>query len=113
MTCGRGRGRGKPHRKVPSSTENPTMVVKEKGDAGCVVQTKVVELNESQDDVSLSEEDEENVLHQETLGESSTTRIEASQEKKKLWVDDINENRNPAKGLTMEFVASTVIDGEI
>lgn len=36
-----------------------------------------------------------------------------SNQEKKLWVDIINENRNPAKGLTMEFVAPKVIDGEI
>ncbi|CAK8568835.1 unnamed protein product [Lathyrus sativus] len=43
-------------------------------------------------------------------------RIETTQaqpEDRKLWVDIINDNRNPSKGLTMEYVAPKVVNGMI
>ncbi|XP_058761495.1 uncharacterized protein LOC131634890 [Vicia villosa] len=47
----------------------------------------------------------------ETLKKIDSTA--ASKNDRKLWVDVLAENRNPAKGLSMQFVAPSVIDGGI
>lgn len=42
-----------------------------------------------------------------------TETIEESQEPKKLWVDVISGNKNPANGMVIEFVAPKMVNGEI
>ncbi|CAK8536856.1 unnamed protein product [Lathyrus sativus] len=45
--------------------------------------------------------------------ETLTGTTQAQPEERKLWVDIINDNRNPAKGLTVEYVAPKVVNGVI
>ncbi|CAK8573801.1 unnamed protein product [Lathyrus sativus] len=114
MGRGRGRGRGRP-RLVPLSTINSTAVI---SDQQATEKETIVDdavRNDSEENGSLAEENVEIVPDTENLGHQSTeVRMEGeTSQTKKLWVDVINENRNPAKGLTMEFVAPKIIDGEM
>ncbi|CAK8530536.1 unnamed protein product [Lathyrus sativus] len=45
-----------------------------------------------------------------TIKETPTEATQAQSEERKLWVDIINDNQNPAKGLTMEYVAPKVVN---
>lgn len=46
--------------------------------------------------------------------EESETLVEGNEEEpRKLWVDVISDNRNPAKGRPMEYVAPTLVNGEV
>ncbi|CAK8543695.1 unnamed protein product [Lathyrus sativus] len=114
MGCGRGRGRGRP-RLVPPSTSNPTVAISDQQDTEKETIVDDAVRNDSEENGSLAEENIENVPDTENLGHQSTkVRMEGeTSQTKKLWVDIINENCNPAKGLTMEFVAPKIIDGEM
>ncbi|CAK8578828.1 unnamed protein product [Lathyrus sativus] len=113
---GRGRGHGRP-RLVPPSTSTPMTDIT--GQNVTVRENNVEDeiRNETLDCGSQTGEEERNATDTETLGHLSTEEAkngnESSQMKQKLWVDIINENRNPPKGLTMEFVAPKIIDGEV
>ncbi|CAK8544014.1 unnamed protein product [Lathyrus sativus] len=114
MGRGRGRGCGWP-RLVPPSITDPTTVISDQQATGSDAMVDDELQNNLVENGSLVEEDVENVFDAGNLGHQSTEgklKVEASQSKK-LWVDIINENRNPTKGLTMEFVAPNIIDGEM
>lgn len=49
------------------------------------------------------------MLEDETL----ELEIKVDPEARKLWVDVLNENRNPEKGLAIEYVAPTLVNGEV
>ncbi|XP_058732715.1 uncharacterized protein LOC131604280 [Vicia villosa] len=42
-----------------------------------------------------------------------TTLKTKTQSDRKLWVDVLSENRNPSKGLTIQYVAPSLVDGEV
>ncbi|CAK8572288.1 unnamed protein product [Lathyrus sativus] len=114
MVRGRGRGRGRP-RLVPPSTPIPTVTDQHTMEEENDVEDKTLTETEMVDCGSQVGE-EKRATDTETLNhlpsEETNNDAEASQ-MKKLWVDIINENRNPAKGLTMEFVAPKIVDGEM
>lgn len=39
--------------------------------------------------------------------------VDEKQGERKLWVDVLSDNRNPAKGMTMEYVAPKLVNGEV
>ncbi|XP_058746042.1 uncharacterized protein LOC131618903 [Vicia villosa] len=57
------------------------------------------------------------VINQETsknANDSETLKTEKeNEEPRKLWVDVISGNRNPAKGRTMMYVPPTIVNGEV
>ncbi|CAK8563489.1 unnamed protein product [Lathyrus sativus] len=114
MGRGRGRGRGRP-RLVPPSTNTLTAAISELQVTEEEASVDNEERNDTVENGNLVEENIAIASDSEDLGHLSTEErmeVETSQTKK-LWVDIINENRNPAKGLTMEFVAPKIIDGEM
>ncbi|CAK8570661.1 unnamed protein product [Lathyrus sativus] len=48
-----------------------------------------------------------------TIKETLAEATKAQPGERKLWVDIINDNWNPAKGLTVEYVAPKVVNGMI
>ncbi|CAK8567492.1 unnamed protein product [Lathyrus sativus] len=112
MGYGRGRGRGRP-RLVPPSAGNPTMTdqhtAEEENYVGDETRTELLECG-SQAGKEKGATDTETLNH---LITEEAKSDEVASQTKKLRVNIINENRNPAKGLTMEFVALKIVDGEM
>src|SRR3954463_13291342 len=55
----------------------------------------------------------EDVTKTETIVKGPETEtLAAKNESPKLWVDILNENRNPSKGMAMAYVIPHSIDGE-
>ncbi|XP_058782915.1 uncharacterized protein LOC131657547 [Vicia villosa] len=98
------RGRGRPPKAVPPSPENhpsPSSPVKEKMTTQPVTASKMD-----------TEKIEEEISKDETLilGMKKNVSLPESRkaEEHKLWVDILTENRNPTKGLSMQYVAPNV-----
>ncbi|CAK8531509.1 unnamed protein product [Lathyrus sativus] len=110
MGCGR--GRGWPHL-VPPSTTNPMVTDQNNADKENYgideVQAANLECNNQAGEEAATTDTK--TLNQ-VITEEAKKEVEVTQPKK-LWVDIINENHNPAKGLTMEFVAPKIVDGEV
>ncbi|XP_058775297.1 uncharacterized protein LOC131649555 [Vicia villosa] len=100
-------GRGRPRILVPPSPSNTLTL----GNGTQSVITEASEKNERKEDTPK----------QPAVGGSSTMKVtleevpteEAQNPSRKLWVDALTDNRNPNKGMTMEFVAPKRINGEI
>ncbi|XP_058775608.1 uncharacterized protein LOC131649881 [Vicia villosa] len=101
---GSSRGRGRPRKLVPSSpvkqVETPTdkLKVDEGGSKGS---GKAKSQN-------VAEETEEN-----RKSEAKGVEHEGETNQQKLWVDVINGNRMQANGMEIEFVAPTIMEGEV
>ncbi|CAK8566575.1 unnamed protein product [Lathyrus sativus] len=62
--------------------------------------------------ITLTEEETTPTIEDATK-EPGIETPQAQPEDRKQWVDIINDNRNPSKGLTMEYVAPKVVNGMI
>ena len=59
-------------------------------------------------------DDDSSVSMPETLIPKLTCDAQGDlKEERKLWIDVLNDNRNPAKGMAIEYVQPTLVDGEI
>ncbi|XP_058775452.1 uncharacterized protein LOC131649713 [Vicia villosa] len=104
----RGRGRPKLAPSSPALQPPPTTVtveanpVLEKSDPMILVEREQ-QIKEQQD-----------LTNVETLDSGKERNLkETSQPERKLWVDIVSENRNPSKGLSIQYVAPNLVDGEI
>lgn len=94
------RGRGRPPNTVPPPPVNHPQPA-----TNLVVETENHELQKH----------EETIEEFEATTKSPETLIEEPKEvtDRKLWVDVLNNNHNPSNGVTMEFVAPKLINGEV
>lgn len=64
--------------------------------------------------VSINEEECEQPVMEEVKGYETLKSEKNDQlDNRRLWVDVISDNRNPAKGRTMECIAPTIVNGKI
>ncbi|XP_058733155.1 uncharacterized protein LOC131604751 [Vicia villosa] len=106
-----GRGRGRPKKSVSASpqirsvdgTVHTVETIQSDGEDGEILSgsTRGKKVGEATPQVKQTE-----TLIPETEQEKKDTQ-------RKLWVDVLSDNRNHANGLTMEYVAPKVVDGEI
>ncbi|CAK8560653.1 unnamed protein product [Lathyrus sativus] len=93
------RGRGRPKSTVPPSLEN------------------LASLKTPEAEPSTTPTVNEDVTNIEKLAQATTETLteppQVKSDERKLWVDVISDNRNPVKGLSMEYVAPKVINGVI
>jgi hypothetical protein len=106
---GRGRGRPRkqvtpsPHRRTPNNP--PAQSTPAQSDATVTVVTE----DNADDDVPRDETPAQIPLVSDDVSDSDPN----CDSTRKLWVDVLSGNRNPANGLAMEFVAPKRVDGEI
>ncbi|XP_058733512.1 uncharacterized protein LOC131605135 [Vicia villosa] len=107
---GRGRGRGRPPRILgPPTLQNPSeqpQIEKEETTEITMPSTDSIEGNRSNNSIEKNINDDER-LKTEANPKSSP------EEPRKLWVDVISNNCKPANGMNLEFVAPSVVNGEI
>ncbi|KAH1253271.1 putative ribonuclease H protein [Glycine max] len=111
------RGRGRPHL-VPQSpvTHLPPLEssVKEtlvRSDAG-ITEDLHVNAEDSEEERDVEVEDAETLESIDNRPISPKAEIKPM-DPPKLWVDAVSDNRNPSKGLYMEYVAPNVVNGEV
>ncbi|CAK8542666.1 unnamed protein product [Lathyrus sativus] len=110
-------GRGRPRTMVPPSPVNHPLPKNQSEVAS--VNLKEKERTEDHEDASDEKADrnEKEQHTPETLiakeRETETLIVKEQHEERKLWVDAINDNRNLAKGISMEYVAPKIINGEV
>jgi hypothetical protein len=68
--------------------------------------------------VLVEGDDDDDTLSSRTIEDAAkTVQIESDllqrDDTKKLWVDVLSGNRNPANGLAMEYVAPKLVNGEV
>ncbi|CAK8574347.1 unnamed protein product [Lathyrus sativus] len=99
MTATTKRGRGRPKSTVPPSPEN------------------LANVKTHEDDPSITPAVNKDGINIGKLAKATTETLTESpqvkSDERKLWVDVISDNWNPAKGLSMEYVAPKVINGVI
>ncbi|XP_058757400.1 uncharacterized protein LOC131630653 [Vicia villosa] len=95
------RSRGRPKLTVPTVATNSTPAASQ-SEATSEKHVDDEKLNISQDGKATQG------VNVETL-----TKTKEEPEQRRLWVDVINDNRNPAKGRTIEYIAPMVTDGKI
>ncbi|CAK8576931.1 unnamed protein product [Lathyrus sativus] len=110
------RGRWRPYTTVPLSSinhpcplmrhdkETPNQAMVEEYSSKCIEKPieEVMIKNETL-------EDEIEIVEDETLELES----KVDPENRKLWLDVLSENRNPTKGLPMECVTPSAVNGEV
>ncbi|CAK8533157.1 unnamed protein product [Lathyrus sativus] len=94
------RGRGRPKSTVPPSPETLT-----NSNTPKVVSRVTTTMSEAGKSTEK--------INEKVPTETLTEQTQVKPEERKLWVDVISDNRNPTKGLSMEYVAPKVINGVI
>ncbi|KAK2451010.1 hypothetical protein QL285_010100 [Trifolium repens] len=106
------RGRGRPKKTVPPST---AVLDQTKETSHYKAGTDTREETEATHNDDFDENEEENPKSQ-NPAETTEAPIEPLIEStmgKKLWVEMLNGNRNPEKGMKIEFITPKVVNGEI
>ncbi|CAK8573596.1 unnamed protein product [Lathyrus sativus] len=103
------RGRGRPKATVPLSPENLTSLkTPERESSNTIIGGQTSE-NTSRTTIG-EDKAMTNTLVKENK-ETLTEPIQPQHEERKPWVDVINDNRNPARGMDIEYVAPNLING--
>ncbi|CAJ2662985.1 unnamed protein product [Trifolium pratense] len=108
-----GRGRGRTRKSVPPSpARSPTPLIPTQQDATAVSNT-----NDGSSSVPIEKVEDEGFCSKASsiapkdLNDPADCKQQDGT--KKLWVDVLSGNRNPANGLAMEYVAPTRVNGEV
>ncbi|CAK8530762.1 unnamed protein product [Lathyrus sativus] len=105
------RGRGRLKFTVPSSPKTLTSLKTPELESRNT--TTNLKMPEIESRITAGEDtDMTNTLENETK-KTLTETVQTQPGERKLWVDIINDNRNPAKGMAIEYVAPKVINGVI
>ncbi|XP_058726439.1 uncharacterized protein LOC131597787 [Vicia villosa] len=105
-------GRGRPRSMVPLSPvnqplpETPPVVETVKQTA----EKSTSESKRARDEELETDEDERPKVNQPITETLITKEVQAT---RKLWVDVISENRNPAKGMSMAYIAPKLVNGKV
>jgi hypothetical protein len=108
-----GRGRGRPRKQVPPlPARSPKRLIPKQP---ATVDASAPTGNTS---VLVEGDDDDDTLSSRTIEDAAkTVQIESDllqrDDTKKLWVDVLSGNRNPANGLAMEYVAPKLVNGEV
>ncbi|CAK8566129.1 unnamed protein product [Lathyrus sativus] len=111
------RGRGRPRTAVPPSPVNHALL--ENQPKAENVKLKEVERTDDHEDTSDEKADrnnEEQHVPETQIVKESESEILIMKEKHeewKLWMDVLSDNRNPAKGIYVEYVAPKIANGEM
>lgn len=104
------RGRGRPKKTAPSSPASQTNIVEQaivnNQDEDSTKHQVVEEIEVVDDDSSVS-------MPETLIPKLTCDAQDDPKEERKLWIDVLNDNRNPAKGMAIEYVQPTLVDGEI
>ncbi|XP_058726185.1 uncharacterized protein LOC131597508 [Vicia villosa] len=104
------RGRGRPKLAPSSPAPQPSQA------SSTVKETPVLEENEPVILVESLQQSYEaqDLTNMKTLNSEKEHNLkETTQPEQKLWVDIVSENRNPSKGLSIQYVAPNLVDGEV
>ncbi|KAL5172015.1 hypothetical protein HKD37_16G044853 [Glycine soja] len=104
------RGRGRPKKTAPSSPASQTNIaeqaIRNNQDADSTKHQVVEEIEVVDDDSSVS-------MPETLIPKLTCDAQDDPKEERKLWIDVLNDNRNPAKGMAIEYVQPTLVDGKI
>ncbi|CAK8568716.1 unnamed protein product [Lathyrus sativus] len=102
------RGRGRPKTTVPPSPEILTSLKTPEHESPINVQTPEIEPRTT----AGEDKDMTNTMAKENK-KTLTEPTKPQPEERKPWVDVINDNRNPVKGMAIEYVAPKIVNGVI